>query len=78
MHWDEIVAVINTLPSVAELNALFDLTGEPKTVRDIGITKEEEHAAFLISKDIRDKYIGSRLLWDIGELDDVANEIFPV
>ena len=77
-HWDEIVAVIKTLPSVAELNALFDLTGEPKTVRDIGITKEEEHAAFLISKDIRDKYIGSRLLWDIGELDDVANEIFPV
>lgn len=77
-HWDEIVAVIKTLPSVDELNALFDLTGEPKTVEEIGITREEEHAAFLISKDIRDKYIGSRLLWDIGELDSVADEIFPV
>lgn len=77
-HWDEIVAVIDTLPSVKELNALFDLTGEPKTVDEIGITKEEEHAAFLISKDIRDKYIGSRLLWDIGELENVADEIFPV
>lgn len=77
-RWDEIVAVIDTLPSVDELNALFDLTGEPKTIADIGIKKEEERAAFLITKDIRDKYIGSRLLWDIGELDRVADIVFPV
>ena len=77
-HWDEITAVINTLPAVDELNALFDTTGEPKTIYDIGIKKEEERAAFLITKDIRDKYIGSRLLWDIGELESVADAVFPV
>lgn len=77
-HWNEIVAVIDTLPSVDELNELFDLTGEPKTISDINIKKEEERAAFLITKDIRDKYIGSRLLWDIGELENVADIVFPV
>lgn len=77
-HWDEIIDVINTLPSVGELNALFDTTGEPKTISDINIKKEEERAAFLITKDIRDKYIGSRLLWDIGELENVADIVFPV
>ena len=77
-HWDEIIAVINELPSYEELEKVFDAAGAPKYVEDIGITKEEERMAFLMSKDIRDKYIGSRLLWDIGELDNVANEVFPV
>ena len=77
-HWDEIIAVINELPSYEELEKVFDAAGAPKYVEDIGITKEEERMAFLMSKDIRDKYIGSRLLWDIGELDNVADEVFPV
>ena len=68
-HWDEIVGVINTLPSLDELTALFDA---------IGVSREAEAAAFTITKDIRDKYIGSRLLWDIGELDNVAKTVFPV
>lgn len=77
-HWDEIIAVINTLPSYDEITALFDTVGAPKTVAEIGLSAEEERMAFLISKDIRDKYIGSRLLWDIGELDETASIIFPV
>jgi len=75
-HWDEILDVINTLPSVGELEALFEKTGAPRTVEDIGLTKEEERMAFLMTKDVRDKYIASRLLWDLGELDDVCNKVF--
>ena len=77
-HWDEILAVINELPSLSELTALFDKSGEPKTVEEIGLTRADEHMAFPITKDIRDKYIGSRLLWDIGELDRVNDTLFPV
>ena len=77
-HWDEIIAVINELPSLSELTALFDKSGEPKTVEEIGLTRADERMAFPITKDIRDKYIGSRLLWDIGELDRVNDTLFPV
>ncbi|MBQ0125691.1 MAG: sn-glycerol-1-phosphate dehydrogenase [Clostridiales bacterium] len=76
-RWDEIIDVINTLPSYDDLAAVFDAAGAPKTVEEIGVTKEAERAAFLITKDIRDKYIGSRLLWDLGELEEVCDELFP-
>ena len=77
-HWDEIIDIINGLPSLDEIEALFEKTGAPKTVFDIGLTKEEERMAFLMTKDIRDKYIASRLLWDLGELDDVCDKVFPI
>lgn len=76
--WDEIIAVINTLPSSESIYNLLRGIGAPTCVEDINVTREAEHYAFLITKDIRDKYIGSRLLWDIGELDSVANELFPL
>ena len=31
---------------------------------------------FPMTKDIRDKYVVSRLLWDLGELDEVADRLF--
>ena len=76
-HWNEIIAVIDTLPSYDELACVFDTVGAPKTAREIGLSAHEERMAFLITKDIRDKYIGSRLLWDIGEIDRVADMLFP-
>ena len=30
-----------------------------------------------MTKDIRDKYIGSRLLWDLGLLEEAGNRLFP-
>ena len=77
-HWDEILDIINGLPSLCELEALFEKTGAPRTVEDIGLTKEEERMAFLMTKDVRDKYIASRLLWDLGELDSVCDKVFPI
>ena len=29
-----------------------------------------------MAKDIRDKYVGTRLLWDLGMLDTVADKLF--
>ena len=34
---------------------------------------KEEH--YVATKDIRDKYVLSRLLWDIGLLDDFVSDI---
>ena len=77
-HWDEIIKIIDGLPSSEKIAALLEKTGAPVRATDIGVTKEEERNAFLMTKDIRDKYIGSRLLWDLGALDEVADELFPL
>ena len=41
-------------------------------VRVIGISKEDVINAFVCSRDIRDKYLLSSMLWDIGYLDEFA------
>ena len=76
--WDEILAVIDTLPSSEAVTAMLKIAGAPTTVEEINVTKEAERNAFLITKDIRDKYIGSRLLWDLGELVEVCDKHFPL
>ena len=76
--WDEILGVINTLPSADSVEKMLKEIGAPTTVEEIEVTREAEHYAFLITKDIRDKYIGSRLLWDLGLIDEFADELFPV
>ena len=77
-HWDGILRIIDGLPSSGSIDALLKKIGAPVTAAEIGVTKEEERNAFLMTKDIRDKYIGSRLLWDLGLLDEVTDELFPL
>lgn len=69
--WDEIEKVIHEFPTADEVIALLKKIGAPTTFEEIGFTKEEERNAILMSKDIRDKYVGSRLLWDLGLLDEI-------
>ena len=70
-HWEELLAIMNTLPTADEVAALLKRIGAPTTFEEIGFTAEEERNAILMSKDIRDKYVGSRLLWDLGLLETI-------
>ena len=66
-HWDEILQIIDEeLPSSAELEKLFDRIGAPKTAREIGVEEAILPLTFEATKDIRDKYVLSRLCWDLG------------
>ena len=47
----------------------------PKSLTEIGIEKELLPDVLKASKDIRDKYVLPRLLWDLGIIDDYANEM---
>ena len=67
-HWDEIKAVIDEMPSPDKLEALMRRTGLPVTPEEIGITDNDLHEAFIMAKDMRDKYVLGRLLWDLGLL----------
>ncbi len=69
-HWDEILQIIRQeLPSAAELEALLDELDAPKNLSELGVDEELLPTIFRATKDIRDKYVLSRLLWDLGELD---------
>lgn len=71
-HWDEIEAVIHSLPLPEEIVPRLQAIGLPVSFAELGFSAEETRNAILFSKDVRDKYIGSRLMWDLGILDEIV------
>ena len=70
--WDEIVAEIDRLPDYAEVERLLHTVGAPTSPEEIGQTSDIVRRSLAATKDIRDKYVASRLLWDLGELESAA------
>ncbi|MDL2319058.1 sn-glycerol-1-phosphate dehydrogenase [Eubacteriales bacterium OttesenSCG-928-A19] len=69
-HWAEIEAIAaEELPSTQAMRDLYDRLGMPKRPEDIGISAEGGQQAYIGSREIRDKYITSSMLWDLGLLD---------
>ena len=75
-NWDMIIDSIKTLPSPEELRALMESIGFPTSASVIGYTDEQVKTTFRMTKDIRDKYVGPRLFWDLGILDEIADITF--
>ena len=70
-HWDEIRAIMDAeLPDTADIVALMEKVGMPVRPADIGESEQDVLDAFRCSRDIRDKYLTSSLLWDLGLLAD--------
>lgn len=66
-NWDEILRIIDEeVPSAETLSALLDTIDAPKTLQEIGIDEALLPTIFRATKDIRDKYVLSRLAWDLG------------
>ncbi len=71
-QWDEIQKVIREeIPTANEIEALLDVIEAPKSCADFGIPEYELKSVFEATKDIRDKYVLSRLCFDLGVMDDV-------
>lgn len=68
--WDQLRAFMNELPSADEVEGMLKKIGAPTKLEEIGFSAEDERYAILMSKDIRDKYVGSRMLWDLGLLEE--------
>ncbi|MBE6958964.1 MAG: sn-glycerol-1-phosphate dehydrogenase [Ruminococcaceae bacterium] len=71
-HWEEILQIMDEelLPS-AELEALLTMLDAPKSAGEMGINEAIVPMTFRSTKDIRDKYVLSRLCWDLGVLEDI-------
>lgn len=75
-HWDDILEIIRQeLPAYSETVKLLKETGAPADPSALGFTSEEVRNTFYTTKDIRDKYSASRLLWDLGELETAAERL---
>lgn len=74
--WDEITAIIrDEIPRVQFLDKLYDTVGLPKTPGEAGIDDELLPVTVKVAGDIRDKYVASRLLWDLGLADEIADNL---
>ena len=70
-RWDEILRIIDEeLPDTAHIIALMEKTGMPIHPAEIDENEQDTYDAFHASRDIRDKYLTSSLLWDLGLLGD--------
>ena len=75
-NWDLILDIIGTLPSPDEVKTLMESIGFPTSAAVIGYTEEQVKTTFMMTKDIRDKYVGTRLFWDLGVLEEIAEKTF--
>lgn len=72
-HWDTITGIVREeLPSAQALAAVLDTIQAPKTLAEIGISPDLLPTIFKATKDIRDKYVLSRLAWDLGIIDQLV------
>ena len=66
-NWDEISKTIKeVLPTYQEVSDMWQKTGGPAALEEIGIDNKLLPEIFIATKDIRDKYVLSFLAWDLG------------
>lgn len=69
--WDDVLTVIREeIPSSEKISEILDMIGAPKTAIEVGIDCSLI-TTFKATKDIRDKYVLSRLFWDLGIIEQV-------
>lgn len=75
-HWPEIRQIIKEeLPARQEIYALMQRCGMPLTPADLHLSRQDTVDALLGSREIRDKYLTSSLLWDLGLLSEAAQKL---
>ena len=74
--WETLLQIMaEELPASKDLEALLDTIQAPKTLGEIGVEETLLPIFFMATKDIRDKYVLSRLAWDLGILEELAETL---
>ena len=72
-NWDAILKIINEeLPTAEELDRILQTIGISTDMLDLGVDSDTAKLTFQATEDIRDKYVLSRLAWDLGMMDDLC------
>jgi len=71
-NWDKILQIIEKeIPDSKFIEELFSKIGLPTKSSEIGVDEKILPMTFKATKDIRDKYVLSRLCWDLGIIEEV-------
>lgn len=73
-NWDSILQIIREeLPSSAQFQRIMDTVGIPTDLNTLDVDTACAKQTFRATKDIRDKYVLSRLAWDLGILEELCD-----
>ena len=73
-NWQRILQILNEeLPTYDQLAELLKKVGISTNLETIGVDSETAKLTFRATKDIRDKYVLSRLAWDLGILEQLCD-----
>lgn len=72
-NWEEILKILHAeLPTYQQIVDILDTIGISDDMQTLGVDSDTAKLTFKATKDIRDKYVLSRLAWDLGILDDLC------
>ena len=72
-RWDELQKIMrDEIPSGRQIEELLLKIGAPTRPSDVGIAEDDLPDVFCATRDIRDKYVLSRLIWDLGLTDSIV------
>ncbi len=74
-HWSDIQDIIFHLPTAKEMEDLLHRIEAPAQMEDIGLSHDILPLTLKAAGDIRDKYVLTRLLWDLGLQDKFVCEV---
>lgn len=73
-NWDQILMIINEeIPSALQIERILDTIGVPASPSESGLDGTILPQIFETTKDIRDKYVLSRLAWDLGLMEPMKD-----
>lgn len=76
VQWPQLLQILqDELPDQAQLTAELQQIGAPTGLNDLQLDKPELRLVCQATKDIRDKYIVTRLLWDLGLLEEASEAL---
>ncbi len=71
-NWDQILEIVNSeMPEYERILSLMNKFSLPLSADDIGFSQKDAHDALIASREVRNKYVTSSLLWDLGLLYDI-------
>lgn len=75
-RWPQLRKIMDEeLPPTQQIFALMQKVGMPMLAKELGWSDQDVQDAFCLSRNARDKYLTSSLLWDMGMLEEMAREM---
>lgn len=74
-HWEEILTLLTGLPSSEEIIEILRLLDSPCLPSEIEVDNDLLKRTFLYAKEVRARYTILQMVWDLGLLDALSDEV---